>query len=246
MKKSKQINYIHFQSIDSTNTWAKNNARILDPEQITCITAQEQTGGRGSFQKKWVSPKGVNLYCSFYFSIPANSSYIQNLGQILAISCCKTLETFKFSPHVKWPNDILLDQKKVAGILCETVQRQSSLGIILGIGLNINMTDKNLSEISQPATSLKLLSNQEWDIEKIQQQLNSYFVEDLNTLKSQGFQPFRSFYEDHLAFKGTKIRIQDGSRILTGICQGISPNGNLILLSDSGEIIEAFAGSMIS
>ncbi len=245
MKKNKQINYIHFQSIDSTNTWAKNNAVILDPDHITCITAHEQTSGRGSFQKKWISPKGVNLYATYYFCIPPSSSYIPNLGQIFSISCCKMLKNFKFSPQIKWPNDILLEEKKVAGILCETIQLQKSLGVILGIGLNINMTNQTLCEIDQKATSLHLISNQQWDIEKILDNLTSCFLEDLKTLESQGFQPFASFYEESLAFKGEKVTIQDGSRLLSGSCHGISPNGNLILLSDSEEKTEVFAGSMI-
>lgn len=251
MKKNKHVNYIHFHSIGSTSTWAKENAAILDPHQITCITAQEQTAGRGRFQRKWLSPKGVNLCATFYFCVPLKSSRIPNLGQILCISCCSTLKFFGFSPLIKWPNDILLNEKKVAGILCETMQLESLkeeelLSTALGIGININTNDETLNGIDQPATSLKQVSHQEWSIEKLLQKLSSYFVEDLDALLSKGFEPFASTFDELLAFKGKHVNIQDGSRVLSGVCRSISKTGNLVLLSDSGEKIEAFAGSMIS
>ncbi len=251
MKKIKHVNYIHFHSIGSTNTWTKENAATLDPHQITCITAQEQFAGRGSFQKKWISPKGVNLYATFYFCVPLKSPCIPNLGQLLCISCTSMLKSFGFSPSIKWPNDILLNGKKLAGILCETtqvkaLQEEELLSIVLGIGININTDEETLNTIDQPATSLKQVSNQEWSIDKILQKLSSCFVEDLDTLLSRGFAPFALGYDELLAFKGKHVTIKDGSRILTGICHSISKNGNLVLLSDSGEKIEAFAGSMIS
>src|SRR3989339_1701180 len=114
MKSNKHINYIHFQSIDSTNTWAKNHASTLDPQKITCITAHEQTAGRGRFQKKWISPKGENLYCTFFFTVPIGSSFIPNLGQILSISACKLFTHLGFPAQIKWPNDLLISGKKIA------------------------------------------------------------------------------------------------------------------------------------
>lgn len=244
MKNYKHINYIHFQTIDSTNTWAKNNASILDPDQITCITAYEQTAGRGRFQRKWISPKGVNLYCSFFLCIPEKSSFIPNLGQLLCISCCKVLINLGFAPKLKWPNDVLLENKKMAGILCETVQLQDSLGVVLGIGININMDAESMAAIDQPVTSLKVASQKEWPLEKILKNLCAQFLEDFSLLEKERFQPFVSFYESHLAFKGQEITVLDGSREITGICEGISKEGNL-KLSRGKEIIEVHAGSMI-
>ena len=246
MKEYKHVNYIHFHSIDSTNTWVKNNVTMLDPNQITCITTQEQTAGRGYFQRKWVSPKNVNLYATYYFTVPLRSFYIPNLGQVLSISCCKMLRKLGFSPKFKWPNDILIDQRKIAGILCETTPVGDSLGIILGIGLNVNMTSTTLHEIDQPATSLKFISEQEWDIKKILTKLSSCFLESLSVLKSEGFKPFAPFCDEFLASKGEKVTFLDGGRLLSGICHTLSNSGALILLSDSGEEIEVVAGTMVS
>lgn len=239
------INYIRFQSIDSTNTWAKQQASLLDPDQITCITSQEQTAGRGRFQKKWISPKGVNLYVTYFFYIPTNFTSLPNLGQILSISCSKLLEELGFVPKIKWPNDVHIDGKKIAGILCETVSVQDKLAIALGIGINVNMNSETIKEIDQPATSLQELSGHEWSLDEVLHKLSKYVLADLNALQEKGFSPFRFYYENHLAYKGQLVTIQDGNRTIQGFVHSISPQGNLIMLC-SGEQIEIHAGSMIA
>lgn len=219
---------------------------MLDPNQVTCVTTQEQTSGRGYFQRKWVSPKDVNLYATYYFSVPQYSFYIPNLGQILGISCCKVLKELGFSPQFKWPNDVLIGMRKIAGILCETTPIGDSLGIILGIGLNINMTEDTLTTIDQPATSLKIISGQDWEIKKVLDKLSNSFLENLGILQSQGFEPFAPFCDEFLALKGQFITFQDGNRLLSGICHTLSKSGALVLISESGEKFEVIAGTMIS
>jgi BirA family biotin operon repressor/biotin-[acetyl-CoA-carboxylase] ligase len=245
MPKNKRVNYIHFQCIDSTNTWAKNNSSILDPGQITCITASEQTAGRGRFERKWVSPKGVNLYATFYFCILETSSFLPNLAQVISLSTVRMLSQLGFSPQIKWPNDILLSKKKVAGVLCEAIPQKGSIGIALGIGINVNMEDQMLKEIDQPATSLWQVSRQYWSVDKILKELVDYFVKDLRTLESQGFSPFVPYYEGRLAHKGELIRVKDGDRVIEGICKGIAKNGHLILLLPDGEKKEIAAGFLL-
>jgi BirA family biotin operon repressor/biotin-[acetyl-CoA-carboxylase] ligase len=149
-----------------------------------------------------------------------------------------------FTPQIKWPNDVLIENKKIAGILCETVLLEDKFAIILGIGLNVNMDSDIIQGIDQPATSLQLLSSQEWSLDETLQKLSTYFLEDLNKMQQKGFPPFRSYYERHLAFKGQFIKVQDGNRTIQGICQELSPEGNLIVVSPSGEHIEVHAGSL--
>src|ERR1700722_12425114 len=110
----KNIFYFHFDTIDSTNTWAKKNARTLDPDHLTCITAQEQTAGRGRFKRAWTADRAQNILATLFFTLPKDSPILLNLGQILSLSCVKVLEKRGFSPQIKWPNDLLLSGKKVA------------------------------------------------------------------------------------------------------------------------------------
>src|SRR5690348_7786351 len=120
MGTQKKIHYIHFDTIDSTNTWAKQHASSLDPEVLTCITTQAQTAGRGRFSRKWISPKGKNICATLYFTVPQDYPHVANLAQLLSLSCVQVLKSRGFDPQIKWPNDILLEKKKVGGVLCET------------------------------------------------------------------------------------------------------------------------------
>lgn len=244
MPRLKNIYYIHFDSIDSTNTWTKKNAAMLDANQLTCVTALEQTAGRGRFFRKWLSPRGKNIYATLFFCIPRESSYVINLGQILSLSCIAVLKKKKFQPQIKWPNDILLNGKKVAGILCETVSFEDRIGIALGIGINVNMSQELLETIDQPATSLSQLSGQTWTLEQVLEPVLKQFLRDLEILQTHGFEPFRASYDELLAFKGKEITCNDGLKSLKGICHSINADGRLNLLLPDGRISTLSAGEL--
>lgn len=244
MIKHKSVNYIHFTSVSSTILWAKENASLFDPNKLTCITAEEQTGGKGSFSKKWISPKGFNIYPTFYFTLPKLYPFLQNIGQILSISCCKALEKLGFNPQIKWPNDLLIENKKIAGILCEVTSYGEQLSITLAVGLNVNMPLELLKKIDQPATSLMEVSHKTWDLEEILSKILENFLEDLDTLSSKGFSPFSSFYNDRLAFKDQTIQIKDGVISRKGLCKGVSPEGSLLLEISSGNQILISSGKI--
>ncbi len=246
MPRIKNIYYIHFDTINSTSTWTKKNASTLDQNQLTCVTALEQTEGRGRFSRKWISPKGQNVYATLYFTLPRECPYIINLGQILSLSCIAVLKKKGFNPQIKWPNDILLDHKKVAGILCETVSFEDRIGIVLGIGINVNMSSELLETIDQPATSLAQLSGQTWNLEQIIEPVLKQFISDLQTLQEKGFSPFQAKYEELLAFKGASISCSgsDGLKTVKGICHSINSNGTLNLLLPDGKITVLSAGEL--
>lgn len=244
MPQLKNIYYIHFDTIDSTNTWTKKNAATLDSNQLTCVTALEQTSGRGRFFRKWLSPKGQNIYATLYFCLPRECPYIINLGQILSLSSIAVLKKKEFSPQIKWPNDILLDGKKVAGILCETIFFEDRIGVILGIGINVNMSQELLETIDQPATSLAQLSGQTWTLEQILEPVLKQFLKDLDILLNKGFEPFRPGYEKLLAYKGETIAYNDGFKMIKGICHSINPDGRLNLVLPDGQVTTLSAGEL--
>jgi BirA family biotin operon repressor/biotin-[acetyl-CoA-carboxylase] ligase len=244
MPRLKNIYYIHFDTIDSTNTWTKKNAATLDAYQLTCVTALEQTSGRGRFFRKWISPKGQNIYATLFFCLPLDCPYIMNLGQILSLSCIAVLKKKGFAPQIKWPNDIVLEGKKVSGILCETVSIEDRIGIVLGIGINVNMSNELLETIDQPATSLAQLSGQTWTLEQILDPLLKQFLNDLDVLLKEGFEPFRASYETLLAYKGKQITCNDGIKTLKGICHSINFDGRLNLLLPDGQVTTLSAGEL--
>ena len=131
------------------------------------------------------SPQRGQHLCLDHFCLPRNSSYLSNLGQLLSISCATILKKKGFSPQIKWPNDILLSGQKVAGILTEAVTFEDRVGIVLGIGLNVNMSKELLKSIDQPATSLAQLGGQTWVVEQILEALLKQFLKDLMFYKAK-------------------------------------------------------------
>lgn len=223
------IDYIHLTTVDSTNNWVK--AHASDLKSMTCVMAEEQTAGRGRFSRQWLSPRGLNIYATLYFTLEGHPSYVANIGEIMAFSCTAILRNEQFPAHLKWPNDILIEKKKVGGVLTETVAFEKQLGVVVGIGLNVNMEANLLDQIDQPATSLAAYCGKKWDLQKLLSQIMDRFAQDLSLLQKRGFQPFQEQFNAWLAYKGEKIVCG----AVQGICHGISSEGKLDLLLPSGE-----------
>jgi BirA family biotin operon repressor/biotin-[acetyl-CoA-carboxylase] ligase len=170
-----EIKRIHFNKIDSTNTWGKQNAISFERDKVTLITADEQTSGRGRFKRKWESPPGQNIYATFCFFTQKTLAAVGEVSTLAAQAVAKTLEAHGLKPLLKHPNDVMLSGKKVSGILCETTSLDL-LCVIVGIGLNVNMPVEALEKIDQPATSLLAESGFTYDIESLLKSLQKYFV----------------------------------------------------------------------
>lgn len=222
--------------MDSTHRWTKKNSEALDPDALTCIMADEQTQGIGQRGRKWVSPPGCNIYVTLYFTLPENSAFVSNLGQLLCLSTAAILERKGCAVEIKWPNDLLAEKKKIAGTLCEALPQENRLAIILSLGLNVNMSAEQLADVDQQATSLSLATGRLWDIAGLQDEIVKAFLHNLSLLETRGFVPFHKTYEELLAFKGETIQCWDGSKSIQGICEGIELDGRLRLRSPSGEI----------
>ncbi len=125
------MNEIRLDLIDSTNTYAKEHAASFPKDRITCVTAEEQSAGRGRYKRKWVSPRGVNIYATFYFRLPAKTIHLGCLGHVIALSLAACLIQKGFKPKIKWPNDLLVSGKKISGVLCETQFVKDSVDVFL-------------------------------------------------------------------------------------------------------------------
>ncbi|MFI5344514.1 MAG: biotin--[acetyl-CoA-carboxylase] ligase [Chlamydiales bacterium] len=229
-----KIQYVHLDSVDSTNNWVKSH--LAELSSLTCVTAEEQTAGRGRFKRHWVSPRGENIYATLYLTVPLGTEYISNLGQIMAFACAKVLRGIGFEAELKWPNDILVQGRKIAGVLTETVTKREEIGVIIGIGINVNMPTVSLEAIGVPATSLLQLSQKKWDLKELTELLMNHFLQDLEVLKKLGFAPFQAPFEKILAYKGQEITCRDGDQEIKGICLSMTQDGRLQILLTSGEI----------
>ncbi len=236
---------IRLDIIDSTNTYGKLHVGEFPHDQITCITAEEQTAGRGRYHRKWISPRGVNIYATFCFRLQARSLHLGCLGHLMACSLTAVLIKMGFNPKIKWPNDIQLNQKKLSGILCETQFHKDLVDVFLGIGININLDAKTAASIDQPATSLLIETGKEWDREEVLKKLQKQFEIDLSLFKKEGFTPFHDRFERLMAYIGKTIRIFDGETTWTGICHSLSPDGQLNLLMPNHIIQKIATGDIL-
>jgi len=154
--------FIHLDSIDSTNEFAKRFFKKL--KNRTLILADEQTEGKGRFQRKWFSPKNEALYFSLILKKIRKTENLPFINLISALAIFDAIEEITgLKADLKWPNDIYLNKKKLSGILIESIFKTSRLsGIIIGVGVNVNIK-KFPEELRSKATSLYLELNREID-----------------------------------------------------------------------------------
>ncbi len=165
-----------YKVVSSTNLIAKR----LKPEPLLVILAEKQTVGYGKKLSRWFSPKG-----GLYFSIVLPKSKIEDLQTLTILAAfivAKTIkDNFSLEPLIKLPNDVLLNQKKICGILTENIIGKEIKSSVIGIGLNTNI-DKFPKELEDKATSLKIELGKEVDNEKILKQIVEGLKEQLTTI----------------------------------------------------------------
>jgi BirA family biotin operon repressor/biotin-[acetyl-CoA-carboxylase] ligase len=174
-----EIVEIHLETVDSTNVYAKLHRHTFDKEKVTCISAENQTAAKGRFERKWISPPRVNIYSTFYFTLPPQIKKIEHLAELMALSLTTILKNKGLHPTIKGPNDVQINQKKVAGILAEVIFEPAATEVILGIGVNVNMEATDIAKIDQPATSLKIETKMNWDKKQLLKELQYQFLLDL-------------------------------------------------------------------
>jgi len=154
------MSIIYFDELASTNAYAKENIDSLTDGTVIC--AKRQNAGHGQFGREWVDLGEGNLFASIVLK-PSDMFKDEYSGLTLyaAQTLCKVLENYGLKPEIKLPNDILINKKKVAGVLCETVSRGGKIkGLVLGVGVNLNANPADLLKIpGQPATALNIELN---------------------------------------------------------------------------------------
>jgi len=231
---------IKLDAIDSTNTFLKEISSKEVLKDYTIVVARQQNKGRGQIGKQWQSNAGENLTYSVFKRIKGLSFSNQFYLSIITSLALHTTLKFYNVPnlHVKWPNDILSANKKIAGVLIENVVKQNRLEhSIIGIGLNVNQTQFNDLE---RASSLKLICKKTFDLDKILQKFIAEFQIEYKRLESAAFEALKADYESKLYRKNKPSTFKNVEGLFfSGYIKGISSNGNLVVLLED-EIIEEF------
>jgi len=227
----------HFQTIDSTNSKAYQLA-LHGAEEGEVVVAESQEKGRGRLGRSWYSPPSLNLYLSVILrpKIPPHQASLLTLMAAVATADA-VQEISGLLPLIKWPNDILLGGRKVAGLLNEIHSGMDRVHfVILGIGVNLNMDGKLFSkEIRKVATSLKKETGRAVSRKAFLQVLLQKLEAWYEIFLKEGALPVLKAWRDRAQIKGRPVRVTSSGETLTGIAVDIDSDGNLILKTEDGQ-----------
>ena len=232
-----KLREIYLESIDSTNLWAKSHLEELVDKTI--VFAKSQTQGRGRLQRSWVDLGEGNLFMTIVLkpSQKFNETYA-NLTQYLSVTLCRVLEKYNLSPQIKWPNDVLINGKKIAGILSEACVCGSNFkGLVLGIGVNLNANSEDFSKIDKEVTSLNLEVGKTIDTTEFRIMLCEEFFAHYDEFLSKGFEFIKKDYIEHACFLDKEICVALINENKKGVASGVTDKGELILANGSDQYI---------
>ena len=229
------FHYIHFDEIDSTNNYLKNSYQLLD--NFTFVSTDYQSKGKGRNDRIWESSKGLNLMFSILVKDPKLLEVSTILSIITAVEVAKLLERYSInSVSIKWPNDVLVNDKKICGILLEG---QLPNYLVIGVGLNVNQKEFP-NHLRRPATSMVNILNRNIDLDNLKEQLFKSIVSNFNKLNREDY---LSYFKSHNYLLNKRVKVIINQEIFIGEVVGIDDNFNIQILCndillhvDSGEL----------
>lgn len=227
------------ERLPSTNTFLKEWIE-LDSQlpSGTLVATHEQTQGKGRRGRVWLSSANENLTFSVFVRGEADPQKLPAAAMAAAISIAELIEKQGVIANLKWPNDVLVGGKKICGILSEGV----SGGVIVGIGLNVNMS--NADHIDQPATSLLLETGNRFNMDDLLAQLLPILSARLDEWAAGGFSRVRKIWEQKVPTLGKMISVRDGDAVREGLLAGFGENGELLLQDATGTVSSVWAGDV--
>ena len=220
---------IHFPSIDSTNTYLKENFERL--EDFTFVSTDYQSSGKGRNDRQWLANEKENLL----FSLLIKSEEIVKEGSfislIAAVSVAQVFEQYGLTDvQIKWPNDIYVNDKKIAGILLEG---QVPNYLVIGVGINVNQK-QFVGEYRKTPTSMFLQLNKEINIDKLKEDVYDTLFNNLAHYSSNK-DSFLKYFKNHDYLLNKEVNYLFNNNIASGIVKGIDENFNIIIQSDNKE-----------
>lgn len=231
------IKIIHKETVPSTQLIAHEAARNNAPHG-TIVIADEQKEGRGRMNRHWHSAKDQGLWFSIILRPEIQPHLAPQLtlltGTVLADALRMHTQT---EPMIKWPNDILINEKKCAGILTEMQAEQDQIQyVIIGIGLNVNQKEQELNNtIEKQATSLQVETGKYWSMKALFQMIITSFEKAYESYMENGFQEVKRKWENYGFKLGQTIQIKTRDKSREALFQGITDDGALLIEEMDGE-----------
>lgn len=227
---------IYYQPIiSSTNEWILQNIPSLKKGDL-CV-AEYQTAGRGRRGRQWLSPFAGQIIFSFYWTFDPQKS-IEGLSLVIGLAIAEVLNV-----QVKWPNDILLDGRKLGGILVEIANHKNGmLNLVIGVGINVSLSKQ--TEISQPYAEICEI-DPDVDRQTLLPKLIQHLYARLNIFEKNGIDAeFQQAWQSYNAFSNSEVNVLTEQGVISGIEQGIDERGYLKILR--GNKIQMFNGGEVS
>ncbi|HKY07517.1 MAG TPA: biotin--[acetyl-CoA-carboxylase] ligase [Candidatus Binatia bacterium] len=237
----------YFQEIGSTNTQARALAEAGAREGAIVI-AERQTQGRGRLGRAWESPPFTNLYLSIVLRPTLAPRHAPQITLAAAVALVETAASFlSTAPAIKWPNDILVNGKKMAGILTEAACTAGRVEyVVLGIGLNVNYRVEAMPDgLRERATSMAVLLGKNVSRESVLARLIRDLDRCYGELEDAGFEALRQRWEAHFGWRGRRVRVDLGDREVLGRALSIDREGALIVEDEQGRRQIIVAGDVI-
>ncbi len=229
----KKINMLFRESLVSTNDWLSENIESIELPSV--IHTNFQSGGKGQGGKKWDSEKGKNILASIIMPVQ-NLRADQNffISKITALSVLESLNEYLDEAVIKWPNDILFNGMKIAGILIENkLSADQVVQTIIGMGININQTEFPKMDIEP--TSLKRITSKETDLDEFLNSLLMTFLEYFELLDRNEFDLIDKYYFSHLLNFNIWAEYKFEDVPFKGIIRDVMDDGYLIMETSDGK-----------
>lgn len=240
-------NIYYYQAVDSTNLAVRRLAEEGAPNG-SIVIAEEQLAGRGRLGRSWFSPPGSGLW----FSILLRPHLLSALEAspvtlVTAAILAENLNNrYRLPVKIKWPNDLLIEEKKAGGILTESKVTAGYIEyLVVGIGLNVNQKQADFpSEINRSSTSLYLAAGREFDRIALFQSLKKDLLEAYPLFYLHGFSPFRNLWKKHNLTLGREVVINQAGGLLQGQALDLNEEGNLLIKGLDGQKYQVSSGEI--
>ncbi len=219
----------HFDEIDSTNTYLKEQVGEEEAEGLVAL-ADFQSSGRGRLDREWVSPPRASLLCSILLRPRLDASQLQLVVAAVALATRTALERLcGLRPQVKWPNDLVVGENKLAGLLAEVVETSSGFAVVVGLGVNLTYEGPE----GVRATSVR----SETGVTIVARALLDIVLEEIEPRRAQldsneGRATLRGEYTRALATLGHSVRVEQHNASLVGVARGVDDAGQLLVEVD--------------
>lgn len=229
---------IYLDEVNSTNQYCKQNLDLLADR--TVISANRQTAGKGRLNRAWLDLGEGNLFVSIVLKPSCSfDEKFASITQYLSVVICKLLENYGLKPQIKWPNDVLVNDKKIAGILSETVMQGTLFkGLVLGFGINISADSEDVKKVTdKKVTSLCLELSKYIDKNTFLNDLLNLFFNDYENFLNNGFSFIKQDYINYACFLNKEISVKIFNETKTGIAKSVNDFGALDLENDKQQFV---------